>query len=108
MMMMMISIMIPFVNFNNVVANTTVLFVRQGNVCHQKNMLLHEAGISCSLVLCLYLLISRNLEDNCFNSLCYRYSVTKDGSNSLYIVQPSNTTSNIYLIINDWATNFGH
>ena len=29
-------------------------------------------------------------------------------NNSLYIVQPSNTTSNIHLIINEWATSFGH
>ena len=28
--------------------------------------------------------------------------------NSLYIIQLSNTTSNIYLIINEWATSFGH
>ena len=28
--------------------------------------------------------------------------------NSLYIIQPSNTTSNIYLIINEWATSFAH
>ena len=28
--------------------------------------------------------------------------------NSLYIIQPSNTTSNIYLIINEGATSFGH
>jgi hypothetical protein len=28
--------------------------------------------------------------------------------NSLYIIQPSNTTSNMYLIINEWATSFGH
>ena len=29
-------------------------------------------------------------------------------NNSLYIIKPSNVTSNIYFIINEWATSFGH
>jgi hypothetical protein len=74
-----IRIMIPFVNFTNAVAKTTILFVRQDDVGHQKNLLLYEAGKSRNMVLCLDLLFDRLLEDNCFSSLCYRYSVTKDG-----------------------------
>jgi hypothetical protein len=74
-----IPIMIPFVNFSKVVAKTVMLFVRQNDVGHQKNLLLHEAGKSWNLVLCQDLLFGRLLEDSCFNSLCYRYSVAKDG-----------------------------
>ena len=38
----------------------------------------------------------------------YRTSRCVNTKNGLYIVQQSNTTSNIYLIINEWATAFGH
>jgi len=36
--------MIIFANFTNAAAKTTILFVRQDDVGHQKNLLLHEAG----------------------------------------------------------------
>ena len=40
---------------------------------------------------------------------CFHVGVSGYGfNNSLYIIQPSNTTSNMYLIINEWATSFGH
>jgi hypothetical protein len=74
-----IRIIIPFVNFTNVVAKSTMLFVRQNDVGHKQNLLLHEAGKSWNFELCLDLLFGRLLEDICFNSLCYRFSVTKDG-----------------------------
>ena len=40
---------------------------------------------------------------------CYVFNnILIDINDSLYLIQPSNTTSNIYLIINEWATSFGH
>ena len=41
------------------------------------------------------------------NLLTYLW-INNKCNNSLYIIQQSNTTSNIYLIINEWATSFGH
>ena len=50
--------------------------------------------------------IAENLD--LYKFFLYRTSRCVNTNNSLYIVQPSNTTSNIYLIINEWATSFGH